>query len=71
MNESKEQLIENLKQQIAEKQSLLNDRRYIYAIQKTVEDIVGKQSPKYISGSTAITYDNIGSIVDLYSPYME
>ncbi len=71
MNKEQEKLIEELKAQIAEKNTLANDTAYLKAIFNTIKQKFSEKSPMYISGSSTITFDNIGHWVKRHTPYSE
>ena len=68
MTEPTEQLIENLKKQIEQKQIERLSKIYMVAIQSVTQDLCPNPAPQYISGSSTLTFNNIEWLSNFYTP---
>ena len=69
MTEPKEQLIENLKKQIEQKQVERLGKIYMFAIQSVTQDLCPTPDSQYISGSSTLTFNNIEWLSNFYTPH--
>jgi hypothetical protein len=69
MNKEQEQLIEQLKAQIAERHTLDSDLAYLKAITNTVKQMFPQKPLTFISGSSTLSFDNISHWVKKHTPY--